>query len=94
MVEKLKDNLLSIAIGLAMGVMSTVLIFYLTSLPFTPEEVKKHFIEIISEKLEVMESSRFQNIYVDRYLYQEVDLGSDKTVFLLGTAESNDKIYR
>ncbi len=31
---------------------------------------------------------------MDRYLFQEVDLGSDKTVFLLGTAESNDKIYR
>lgn len=71
-----------------------VLTFSFTSLPSSPEEIKEHLVEITSERLEEMEGASFKKIFLDRYLYQEIDIGSDKTVFLLGTAESNEKIYR
>ncbi len=60
MVEKFLDNLFSISIGLTVGVIFTVLTFSITSLPYTPEEVKKHFIEITSERLEELETLHFR----------------------------------
>ncbi|WP_050918181.1 hypothetical protein [Vibrio campbellii] len=94
MINKILENLFSNLFSLLIGAILTVLSFYLTSSASTPEEVKKDLISKVSIELKKRHNNDVSEIEVAKYFTKELDIGSEKSVFVLGYAEDNDELLR
>ena len=94
MKDKFLDNLFSNIFSLLIGVFITVLGFFLTSSATTPEEVKAELMKEIKSQIQPRYQGEKLTITARKYFTKELDISSERSVFVFGDAESKSNHYR
>ncbi|MGC9552695.1 hypothetical protein ACP45F_14810 [Vibrio metoecus] len=95
MLEKLKENLFSNVFTAIVSILFTCGVFYIYSQPSSSEEIKSELFKITGDYIEDNYSGSFNDLKLNKYLSQEIDLSSNKVVFFFGTmTDDSDNIFR
>jgi len=80
--------------SLLLGGVITILVFYISSTPNSPEEIKEELLSISIEKMEDKYNYKNGEHSIDKVYAYELDVGTDKTILLVGSAKVENKFYR
>lgn len=94
MKEKIKDNLFSNVFSLLLGGIITTLLFFFSSNPVSPEDVKQELLEISLGEMKRRYGEKITESAIDKISSAELDAGADKSIILSGSTKINDNIYR
>ncbi len=94
MKEKIKDNLFSNVFSLLLGGIITILLFFFSSNPVSPEDVKQELLEISLDEMKRRYGDMITENNIDKISSTELEAGADKSIILSGSTKINENIYR
>lgn len=94
MKEKIKDNLFSNVFSLLFGAIVTILLFFFSSNPVSPEDVKQELLEISLGEMKKRYGEMITESTIDKITSTELEAGADKSIILSGSTNINDNLYR
>jgi hypothetical protein len=92
--KKLKDNLFSNVFSLLFGGIITTLLFFSTSHPIAPEDVKKELLGLSLAEMKSRYGDVVSESTIDKISSAEIDMGADKSIVFSGSTKINGNIYR
>lgn len=94
MKEKIKENLFSYVFSLLLGGIITTLVFFFSSNPVSPEDVKQKLLDISLDEIKKRYGGIITERSIDKIYSKELDAGADKSIILSGSTKINENIFR
>lgn len=92
--EKIKDNLFSNVFSFLFGGVITTVLFFFSSNPVSPEDVRQELLEISLDEMKRRYGEVIAENTIDKIFSTELDAGADKSIILSGSTKINDNLYR